>query len=337
MNASALPDRAARHRRVLHGLLLCVAVLAMRATTASAQLLVALSDGSAGYQSVADELRSGIGTRALHSQRVDVVTLGQMGNLDAKTFASYELVVTVGLAAAQAVAARTEDGPPPPTLCLLIPRQSFERLQPHARMSAVFIDQPLPRLLDLLRAALPEHSRIGVVLGPTSKLLGSELGALAHERALTVEAAEATESSGVATTLQSLLPKSDLLLLLPDPMVINANTIYGLLLTSYRAQVPVVGYSEGLLNAGALLALYSSARQQGRQGAEIASSVLAHDASLPDPQYPKYFTVRVNASVARSLGLHLPSEAELSASLNADVVGAPQPTPDGPALKRARP
>jgi ABC-type uncharacterized transport system substrate-binding protein len=280
-------------------------------------------------------------TRAAGPPRVDVVTIAQMDNLDANTFASYELVVSVGLAAAQAAVARADNvTTAPPTLCLLIPRQSFERLQPHGRVSAVFIDQPLPRLLDLLHAALPERNRIGVVLGPTSQRLGSELGALAHERALRVETAQVSESSGVAAALQTLLPKSDLLLLLPDPVAINANTIYGLLLTSYRTQVPVVGYSEGLLNAGALLALYSSARQQGRQGAEIASSVLARNANLPAPQYPKYFTVRINASVARSLGLHLPSEAELSDALNATAAGdatTPQPARDTVALTRGGP
>jgi ABC-type uncharacterized transport system substrate-binding protein len=110
------------------------------------------------------------------------------------------------------------------------------------------------------------------------------------------------------------MPDSDLLLLLPDPVATTADTVYGLLLTSYRAQIPVIGYSEGLLNAGALLSLYSTARQQGRQGAEIASSILAHE-PLPGPQHPKYFTVRVNASVARSLGLHLPAEAALLSAL----------------------
>ena len=111
------------------------------------------------------------------------------------------------------------------------------------------------------------------------------------------------------------MPESDLLLLVPDPVVANADTVYGLLLTSYRAQIPVVGYSEGLLNAGALVSLFSTARQQGRQGAEIVGRLLAHEA-LPTPQHPRYFTVRVNASVARSLGLRLPAESALNAALN---------------------
>ena len=63
-----------------------------------------------------------------------------------------------------------------------------------------------------------------------------------------------------------------------------------------------------------------NARQQGAEGAEIARRLLAHEGGLPAPQYPRYFSVRVNASVARSLGLHLPDEHELQTALSAHSV-----------------
>ncbi|MGH8121391.1 MAG: ABC transporter substrate-binding protein [Rudaea sp.] len=250
------------------------------------------------------------------------------------------------MAAAQAATSRDNDMPtPPPTLCLLIPRQSFEQLSSvrnnarERRVSAVFIDQPLSRQLDLVRMALPDRHRLGVVLGPSSRGLEGELHTLASERSLILNLATVTESSAVYAALQTVIAESDLLLLLPDPVATNADTVYSLLLTSYRAQVPVAGFSEGLHNAGALVSLYSTARQQGRQGAEIASRALARENSLPAPQYPKYFTVRVNASVAHSLGLHLPAEEALSAALSGKGAGAgakPHAS-DGPAIQRSEP
>ena len=191
----------------------------------------------------------------------------------------YDLVVTVGLAAARAVIARTGTLPTqPPTLCLLIPRQAFERLAPRGdgrprRISAVYLDQPLSRQLDLLRIALPGRNRIGVVLGPTSAGVANDLREGARERDLTINTAEIAESSGVYAALQRVLPASDALLALPDPVAFNATTVYGMMLTTYRAQVPVIGFSEGLVKAGALLGLYSTANQVGRQGAEVAGRV----------------------------------------------------------------
>jgi ABC-type uncharacterized transport system substrate-binding protein len=207
----------------------------------------------------------------------------------------------------------------------MIPRQSFEKLAPAAasghnpRLSALFIDQPLARQLDLVRRALPGKRQVGVILGPTSAALQNELKLRARERALNLNLAEVTDSAGIYAALQTVVHKSDVLLVVPDPVATNADTVYGLLLSSYRAQIPVVGFSEGLAKAGALVSVFSTARQQGDQGAEIAARVLSGAGALPPPQYPKYFTVRTNPSVARSLGLRMEDEAALAAALAASA------------------
>lgn len=314
-------------------------------TTTSAQVLVVLSDESAGYQEVADELRTGLASVRQGRLRIDVVPLSRLAGVDVS---AHELTVTVGLAAAQAMIARESTVPAPPrTLCLLIPRLSFERLVParasggDRRISAVFIDQPLSRQLDLVRMALPGKRRLGVIVGPSSVSLMDELRARTRERALGVKVAEVAESSGVYGALQIVIPESDVLLALPDPVATNSGTVYGTLLASYRAQVPVVGFSEGLVKAGALLSLFSTSRQQGKQGSEIASRILAGDAGLPAPQYPRYFTVRVNNSVARSLGLPMEDEGKLAAALadggdGASEASRPRSTNDAPST-RGRP
>ena len=288
----------------------------------SAQVLAVLSDESAGYQEVAEELRAGLTSVREGRTRMDVLTAQRLAGVDDAALNAYELVVTIGLSAAQATMARESVlATPPLTLCLLIPRQSFARLSPartggrERRVTAVFIDQPLSRQLDLIRLALPDKHRVGVVLGPSSQALKDDLRDRARERALQLKIAEVAETSGVYGALQRVLPESDLLLALPDPVAISSSTVYGLLLTSYRAQVPVVGFSEGLVKAGALMSLFSTARQQGKQGAEIGSRVLGGEAGLPAPQYPRYFTVRVNASVARSLGLRMTDEEALASML----------------------
>jgi ABC-type uncharacterized transport system substrate-binding protein len=295
-------------------------LLCALATNASAQVLVVTSDESGGYQEVVDEFRDTLKVTDARL-RVDVVAAKQLASTGEPP-GSYTLVVTVGLAAAQATLARQNAlNASVPVLCLLIPRQSFERLSAaranarDRRLSALFIDQPVSRQLDLIRAALPGRQRVGIVYGPTSRELADDLNDKARARKLTITGAEVTERSGVYAALQRILPESDVLLPLPDPLAVNASTVYGLLLTSYHAQVPVAGFSESWVKAGALVSLFSTARQQGRQGAEIASGALSGENALASPQYPKYFTVRVNASVARSLGLHLDDEATIAAAL----------------------
>ncbi len=318
----------------------CVAAaLALVAPSGAAQVLVVISDEAASYREVADEIQARRAPLRDGRLRIDVATAPSVTRVDERGLSSYELIVTVGLAAAQSTIARQAGAAAPrPMLCLLIPRQTFERLASAGdsgasrRVSAVYIDQPLSRQLDLIRIALPGKERVGVVLGPTSAGLARELRDNARERALVVNAAEIAETGGVYGALQDVLRRSDLLLAIADPLAFGASTAYGVLLASYHAQIPVVGFSDSLVKAGALIAVFSTPRQQGRQGAEIAGRFLAGEAALPAAQFPRYFTVAVNYSVARSLGLPMEDEATLAAALAARARAA---APVAPLAARA--
>jgi len=217
------------------------------------------------------------------------------------------LVVALGTPAAQALA-RTEIKQP--RLFSLLTRHSFESLfagrktpqQPPA--SAVYLDQPISRQLDLLRLALPEHRRIGVLLGPASLNQTPKLENVAAERGFLISSAYVEDSKSLYTGLQHVVNESDILMAFPDPLVFNANTIQNILLTSFRARVPLFAFSPAYVKAGALLALYSTPRQFGVQTGSIARAFL-QGKPLPAPQYPVEYTVSVNHYVARSLGLSL--------------------------------
>ena len=120
------------------------------------------------------------------------------------------------------------------------------------------------------------------------------------------------------SSLQTLLPNVDALLLFPDPLVVNRSSLQNLMLTTYRQRVPVVGYSQNLVDAGALVAVYSTPQQIGQQVAESIQRMLsARHWELPPPAYPKYFTIKTNSSVARSLDIEVPSEAVLAQRMGA--------------------
>jgi hypothetical protein len=87
-----------------------------------------------------------------------------------------------------------------------------------------------------------------------------------------------------------------------------------LLLTTYWAGIPVVAYSESYQQAGAVLDLYSTVPQVVAQVIDSLQQV-REGRPLPNLQPPHYFTVGVNAAVARSLGLSLPTSGELVARL----------------------
>ena len=219
------------------------------------------------------------------------------------------LVVAVGVGAMRGIA---DSGLKVPMVATLVPRASYQRfadsLGGGRSVTAVWLDQPVARQMDLLRLALPQRRRVGVLFGADSRLFEQELLRAGSERGLDIVAAYAYSGEQVPTSLQRTLEDADVLLALPDPQIYNSSTIQNILTAAYRRRLPLVGFSAAYVKAGALLALYSTPAQVGAQAGEIARTVLAGK-PLPPPQWPREFAVGVNADVARSLGVPLDGEA----------------------------
>jgi putative tryptophan/tyrosine transport system substrate-binding protein len=205
-----------------------------------------------------------------------------------------------------------------PHLYTLLPRAMHERIRkarketlPVINETAVYIDQPFERRLALLRAALPRHQRVGVLLGPWSRDSLDELRDVVREP-LQLRSTIVEDEAPLVGPLNQLLRESDVLMAIPDPVAFNRYNIQSILLTTYRYRIPVIGFSRNYVDAGALMALYSTPAQIGRQTAELIVRLAKRgNWALPPPQYPIYFALAVNRQVARSLGLALADEESL--------------------------
>lgn len=164
---------------------------------------------------------------------------------------------------------------------------------------------------------MPGAKSAGILAGPGQAVAQAEWLAMAKGAGLNLVPLVANNSSELFAVLQSALTDLDALVLLPDPAVINRSTVQNLLLTTYRQRVPVVGYSHALVDAGALLAVYSTPEQIAQEAVEtILRMVPGRGWALPPPVYPKYFTVKSNASVGRALDVAVPGDAVLLQRLN---------------------
>ena len=227
-------------------------------------------------------------------------------------------VVAVGTGAQRAMQERFADDPtPPPLLAILVPRLAYERIADPARLrsgqqSAVFLDQPPARQLDLLRIAIPSLQKLGLLLGAESKALGAALEKAARERGIQIVARQAA-ADNLFSALQEVLPEAEALLAVPDPQVFNGQTAAGILAATYRRRIPLVGFSPAYTRAGALVSLYSTPAQVGTRGGELLRQAMS-GRTLAPPQWPREFVVSVNPDVARSLALPL-DEAQLAEQL----------------------
>ena len=221
-----------------------------------------------------------------------------------------ELVIALGEKALKAASKLKHSTP---VLGMFTPMYTFDSLfltsrRAFGNFSAVVLDQPYWRRVTLIKAVLPNVKTLGVLLGPTSSQDSEFLKVVGEKSKINILQEKINKEAELIPKLKKLLDSTDALMVLPDPLVYSRVTAEPILLTSYRYQKPVFGYSQSYVRSGALAAVYSSTKQLARQAAEIAVNSQQALSLLPPPQTPKYFLVAINYQVARSLNIQLDDE-----------------------------
>lgn len=288
-----------------------LAGLACLAGPALAHLVCVVSgDKSAAFQEATDSvvlelMRSGV-TRA----DIQLLTVAEFQD-GGPHMGEGRLFITLGSEALRQVASRNLR---PAVIAGLIPRLSYERVlqdlnrKSASTITALYLDQPFGRQLDLLRLALPHVRRIGVLWGPESVSQQPLLTAAMQGRGLELSEGIYSDGQPLINPLRNALNDADVLLAVADGAVYNAASTSNILLTSYRAKTPVMAFSPAYVKAGALVSVHSTATQVGAQMGTMASHFLQTNA-LPASQYPADFSITANEYVARSLGLSLNAAA----------------------------
>lgn len=291
-------------------LVLCLSLLGGGcARAALATVVILSSDASPAYQEASSALSAELERRGLPRDQVLHLTAGT--SMRAEPLAP-RLYVALGVAAASQLARMA---PSVPVLCALIPRLGFDAVlaaagrRASSQFTALYLSQPFERQLGLARLALPGVRRVGVLWGPDQQVQASALRAVARTMDMELIEATVTDRDALYTPLREVLARAQLLLAVPDPLVFNSLSIQNILLSAYRARVPLAGFSEGYTRAGALFSLSMTPTQVGVQAAEMTSQFLQGRALPAVPVYGQDFWVSVNQPVARSLGLELDAQA----------------------------
>lgn len=300
--------------RVLAVFLFALSLLAAPIAKA-ADVAVVLGDKGGVYGEFATAFQQFSESSSWHVRWV-----GTIDNLDGMPRA--DLIVAVGTEATRASLRR---GSTTPLVATLLPRQAYERAladasgsRPRSAVTAVFLDQPISRQLAFARQLLPDRRRIGVLTGPETRASLPQLKHTAASHGFSIESEEVEGETTLVPALNQLLPRSDLLFAQPDSQVYRRDNIRAILLTSYRFQRPVIGFSQAMVTAGALAAIYSTPSQMARQVADLVKPLHPDSPSLPPPQPPATFAIAINANVAQALGLNIPDEPTIRRAMSGD-------------------
>jgi putative ABC transport system substrate-binding protein len=283
-------------------LLFCLSIFSVATTTPSVTLLLTASDPV--YQAVSTSIQTSVKTHVIFKE----YTLDSIKDIPG----SSDPILTVGSSAFKEAMNKF---PEQSIIASFLPRRVFEQLLSESQRNlnnttAVFIDQSMTRQLSLVRIIIPNGKTIGTVFGTSSLIERQRLYQAAEATGFTIKSVVLNSQDNPIKTLQPIIQRTDLFLAIPDRSAFNRASAKWSLYISLRAKKPLIGFSEKYVDAGALAAVYSSPEQVGKHTAETLDSFLT-SGLLPEPEHPRYFSVKTNQKSAEIINIQLPGNESL--------------------------
>ena len=176
-------------------------------------------------------------------------------------------------------------------------------------VSGVSIEPEADALFKALKRLMPNAANVGIVYNPAyTAAYVAEATVRAKVHALTLVARQVQDMREMATVLDDLFPRVDVMLMVPDPTTAQAKAFEYMLLESRRRGIPLIGLSAKHVRDGALFALASDYRATGRHTAELALRVISGAGPSAQGARNDGDGIVINAKTADHLGLHLPPE-----------------------------
>ena len=199
-----------------------------------------------------------------------------------------------------------------PLVSLFTSQQTFQRVlasgagaRARVGVSAIFAEASPEDQLALIAALYQRRVTVGVLLSEATAALEPLLKRAARRLDLEIAARRIAPRANVVQELTALSGAA-VILALPDSNVFSADNLRVVLESTYRRGKPLIGFSPALVAAGTLATAYASVDDVIAHLDLLLAAIDAGQA--PEPQFPQFWRVAVNESVARSLDVVITDE-----------------------------
>lgn len=288
-----------RHSLAMHllGALLCCAAFLISADAFASDrrhmdVRIAVGEENDQSRHIVDALKSRYPTARMHRQ----------GSSPAPT--EETIYIAVGPSALHALLAENTQGR---IFAVFVSSRAYKTMVDESpakhrdRVTAIFADPNPADQLRLVSLLYQRRVQVAVIVSDETSYLIPELTSAADKTGIDLSVHRFSAGDNL-NRLLSRIDHASAVLAIPDSEIYNKDTIRNILITTYRSDQPLIGFSTSMVRAGALATTYSDIDDIVAQLAETIDQL---DASgrVPDPQFPKYFNTVVNDNVARSLGI----------------------------------
>ncbi|MBV1931010.1 MAG: hypothetical protein KUG71_04770 [Porticoccaceae bacterium] len=187
--------------------------------------------------------------------------------------------------------------------------RSAEDLKAIPHTTGLVVQHPPETQLKWLKRVMPTARRVGVLYSTEENREEIEAAQVAAQKLnLELVAVRARTPKDLPLALKDVLNRVDVLLGIPDSVILSRQTAKAILLASFRKRIPFVGLSASWVKAGALYSLDSAAEDLGEQSAQIGVRLLSSvNAEVIGVQHPTKIGLIINAKTAEHLNLKLPN------------------------------
>jgi putative ABC transport system substrate-binding protein len=267
-------------------------------------VVVLTAGAGAAERSLVDGLRD---EAARHAVELDVRTVLEAEG-DARAVVQAAVAerpcgfVTVGPGPTRVAAEVTKSLP---IVATLVMEGSLPSGRPN--LTGVGLEFPLAVQLAWLRRILPDRRIVGLLYDPAQNAKTARtLRRLAGERELTLVEREVATPAEIPAALTVIAQRAEVLLTLPDTLVLSRETAQALLVFSFQNRVPFVGLSEAWVKAGALYALERDYRDVGVQAGAIVGRIVNGAAPGGIPlEAPRKVVYVINRRAAEQMKIKL--------------------------------
>lgn len=261
------------------------------------EVLVIISSGAAAYAEAAESLQTVL---EIAGVRTHTVESAEGAASIAKALAySPAVVVAIGSTAVDAVRSLGYVGP---LVATMVVESTLEHLQESSLSSAIVLDVAPNRALMRLKLLFPDRIRIALVRGPAmSQTKATSIRAEGERLGYQIQILDCPTPKVLLDKLKSLRGKCDFIWCFPDNSLYRGPIVSALILSALRQRLPLIGYSEGMVRAGALVGFFPDYGSIGRQTAEPTLALLG-GRQVVRLQDPLQVMEAVNERVMRVLG-----------------------------------
>jgi putative ABC transport system substrate-binding protein len=269
-----------------------------------ARILIVTSSTAEAYGEALEGLRDGLGEYRSVIEYVDLSVASANQDLQEKLSGSLPyVVVPIGSRALAAIRPETRTVV---STMVFHADQEIERAGQQRRRGlagSVTLDLPLSSLLSSLKLVFPGKVRVGIIRNPRRS--GTSIPALqrsAREAGYALQIRDCDRADQLLSVLLSFQDQVDFIWCPPDSYLFTSSTIKSIILASVRNHLPIIGFSENFVRAGAAVGIYPDYRDIGRQTSEVVRRLL-EGRSVPSVEAPRLVRIAVNEHVLRTLGL----------------------------------